>query len=116
MNTGFFIVLDLSISIVLLTAFQKRSRPQQLTLCWSLHAEALQATASEGLGQGPHVALERDSNSQPSGRKDRLYQCTTTPYNTTNIFWAYITSCCSSDSIPREKQLKDANEIIVIAL
>src|SRR6218665_3882905 len=27
--------------------------PQQLTLCRSLHAEALQATASEGLAQGP---------------------------------------------------------------
>ena len=52
------IVLYLSISIALLTAwvFQKRSRPQQLTLCRSLHAEALQATASEGLAQGPYVA------------------------------------------------------------
>jgi len=28
-------------------------RPQQLTLCRSLHAEALQATVSEGLAQGP---------------------------------------------------------------
>jgi len=45
------IVLYLFISIVLLMAraFQKRSRPQQLTLCQSLHAKALQATASEGL-------------------------------------------------------------------
>ena len=44
-------VLYLSISIALLTAwaFQKRSRPQQLSLCRSLHAEALQATVSEGL-------------------------------------------------------------------
>ena len=50
-------VLYLSISIALLTAwaFQKRSRPQQLTLCWSFHAETLQATASEGLAQGPYV-------------------------------------------------------------
>ena len=31
-------------------------RPQQLTLWWSLHVEALQATASEGLAQGPSVA------------------------------------------------------------
>ena|SRR6218665_441983 len=37
-------------------AFQKRSRPQQLTLCRSLHAEALQATASDGFAQGPSVA------------------------------------------------------------
>ena len=36
-------------------AFQKRSRPQQLTLCRSLHAEALQATESDGLAQGPYV-------------------------------------------------------------
>src|SRR6218665_1323033 len=37
-------------------SFLKRSRPQQLTLCQSLHAEELQATASEGLAQGPYVA------------------------------------------------------------
>ena len=32
---------------------QRRSRPQHLTLCRSLHAEALQATVSEGLAPGP---------------------------------------------------------------
>ena len=37
-------------------SFQKRSRPQQLTLCRSLHAEALQTTVSEGLAQDPYVA------------------------------------------------------------
>ena len=26
-----------------------------MTLCWSLHVEALQATVSEGLAQGPYV-------------------------------------------------------------
>src|SRR6218665_1489660 len=52
------IVLYLSISIALLAAcaFQKRSRPQQLTLFRSLHAEALQATVSEGLAQGLNLA------------------------------------------------------------
>src|SRR6218665_494608 len=52
------IALYLSNSIVLLTAltFQKRSRLQQSTLCRSLHAEALEATLSEGLAQGPYVA------------------------------------------------------------
>ena len=56
------IVLYLSISIVLLTAWlhepfrsasdhSKRSRH-----CRNLHAEALQATVSEGLAQGPYVA------------------------------------------------------------
>ena len=51
------IILHLFISIALLTAwaFQKRSRPQQLTVCWSLHAKALQATASEGLAHGPYM-------------------------------------------------------------
>ena len=34
------------------TTTQRCSRPQQLTLCRSLHAEALQATVSEGLAQG----------------------------------------------------------------
>src|SRR6218665_1004349 len=33
-----------------------RSRPQQLTLCRSLHAEALQAIAGKGLAQGPYMA------------------------------------------------------------
>ena len=53
-----YFLLYLSISIVLLTAwaFQKRSRPQQLTLWRSLHADALQATVSEGLAQGPYMA------------------------------------------------------------
>ena len=51
-------VLYLSIFIALLTAwaFQKRFRPQQLTLCQSLHAEALQATVSEELAQDPYMA------------------------------------------------------------
>ena len=30
--------------------------PQQMTLCRSLHAEALQATASEALAKGSYVA------------------------------------------------------------
>ena len=53
-----YILLFLSISIALLTAwaFQKRSRPQQLTLYRSLHAKALQATVSEGLAQTPYAA------------------------------------------------------------
>ena len=52
------IVLYLSISIALLTAwaFQKCSRPQQLTLFRSLHAEALQAIAGKGLVEGPYMA------------------------------------------------------------
>src|SRR6218665_1943273 len=53
------IVLYLSISIALLTAsaFQKRSRPQQLTTCRSLHATG-NSTAHEGLAQGPYAAAK----------------------------------------------------------
>src|SRR6218665_3556564 len=65
-SPSFSIVLYLFISIALLTAraFQKRSRPRQLTLCRSLHAEALQAAASEELVQGPFVAA-RTTNVPP---------------------------------------------------
>ena len=55
---AYCIVLYLSISIALLTVGTSHStvlsealQPQQLTLCRSLHAEALQATVSEGLAQ-----------------------------------------------------------------
>ena len=53
------IVLYLSISIELLTAWalQKRSSPTTaIDTVWSLHAEALQATVSQGLAQGSYVA------------------------------------------------------------
>ena len=54
---AFCIVLYVSNSIVLTAwAFQKCSRPQQFTLCWSLHAKAPQATVSEGLAHGSYVA------------------------------------------------------------
>ena len=53
------ILYCIAIYAALLTvrAFQKGSRPQQLTLCRSLHAEELQATVSDGLAQGPYVAI-----------------------------------------------------------
>ena len=47
---------SISISLLAACAFQKRSRPQQLTLSRSLHAKAIQATVSEGLAQGPYLA------------------------------------------------------------
>ena len=34
--------------------------PTQLTLCRSLHADALQATVSEGRAQGPYVAARAE--------------------------------------------------------
>src|SRR6218665_469584 len=53
------ILYCIAIYAALLTvrAFLKGSRPQQLTLCRSLHAEELQATVSDGLAQGPYVAI-----------------------------------------------------------
>src|SRR6218665_1954506 len=65
------IALYLSNSIVLLTAltFQKRSRLQQSTLCRSLHAEAIEATLSEGLARGPYIAGRAMFETRPSGRK-----------------------------------------------
>ena len=39
-------------------AFQKRSQPQQLTVCRSLHAEALHANMSERLAQDPYVVAK----------------------------------------------------------
>ena len=56
-----------------------RARPQQLTLCRSIHAEALHATASEGLAQGPYVAAR--AGFEPATLWHRLYQCATTPNN-----------------------------------
>ena len=86
------VVLYLSISIALLTvwAFQQRSRPQQLTLCQSWHARALQATVSEELAQGPYVAAR--VGFEPTTRWSKgiqLYQCATTP------------NSCSSTAIVR---------------
>src|SRR6218665_716453 len=53
-----YCIYPIPISIALLTAgaFPQRSRPQQLTLCRSLNSEALQATVSKRLAQGPYVA------------------------------------------------------------
>ena len=60
--------------LALLTAwaFQKRSRPQQLTLCRGLHAEALQATASEGLAQCLYVAAR--AGFEPTTLLRRLWE------------------------------------------
>jgi len=50
----------------------KRSRPQQLTLCLSLHVEALQATVSKGLAQGSYMAV-RAGFEPMSLRKDIIF-------------------------------------------
>src|SRR6218665_1348403 len=47
------------------TTTQSCSRPQQLTLCRSLHAEALEANVSEGLAQGHWRGGWSDSTNVP---------------------------------------------------
>ena len=73
------VVLYLSISTALLTAyaFQKRSRPQQLTLCRILQVKALQAPASEGLAQGPYMAAR--AGFDPTTLRSKGIDSTNTP-------------------------------------
>ena len=83
-SAGNYIVLYLSISIALLAAraFLKRSRPQQLTVCRSWQAEALQATVSEGLTKGPYVAARAGfirSTNAPSRPTNHHYETTIKP-------------------------------------
>src|SRR6218665_145852 len=62
-NAIHLFIPDISISASFkLTASQRRSRPQQLTLCRSLHVEGLQ-TCPRSLAW----RLEKDSNPRPSG-------------------------------------------------
>src|SRR6218665_1227162 len=73
---------------------QKRSRPRQLTLCQSLHDEALQATASEGLAQGPYVAARVGFNPRPSGQKaSTLPMCHLAPQACLSIVFARLLNC-----------------------
>src|SRR6218665_993689 len=76
------VVLYSSISIALLTArvFQDRSQPQQLTLCRSLHAEALEATVSEGLAQGPYVVARAGFDPTTSRKASTLPMCHCAPF------------------------------------
>ena len=72
-----------------------RSRSQQLTLCRSLHAEALEATASEGLAQVPYVAASAGFEPLRFGRKaSTLPMCHHSPpymsmYNVYDAFWGF---------------------------
>ena len=79
------VILYLSISIALLTALalQKRSRPQQLTLCRSLHAEMLQATVSEGLAKSSYVAAR--AGFEPSTLQSKGIDSTNAPPRPTCI-------------------------------
>src|SRR6218665_286623 len=52
-----------------------------LILCRCLHAEALQATASEGLAQGPYVAAGAGFEPATIRSKGTTLQCPTTHHN-----------------------------------
>src|SRR6218665_183355 len=80
------IVLYLSISIALLTAcaFQKRSRPQQLTLCRSLNTEALHATVNEGFVQGPDVSVR--AGFEPATLRSNSIDSTNVPTRPTEVY------------------------------
>src|SRR6218665_1805310 len=69
-------------NIVLLKGLM-RSRPQQLTLCRSLHAEALQATASDGLVQGPYVAAR--VRFEPATLRSKIIDSTNAPPHPTML-------------------------------
>src|SRR6218665_1132144 len=62
-------IQTISIAPLQYTITQRRSRHNMDTVS-EFHAEAPQATASEGLAQGPTWRLERDSNPRPFGRKE----------------------------------------------
>ena len=78
------IVLYSSISEAFLT-FKKCSRPQQLTLCRSLHAVALQATASEGLAQGPYIYLTAREGFEPTTLRTKGDESTNEPPHPTDL-------------------------------
>ena len=81
-------------------AFQKRSRPQQLTLCRSLHAEALQANASEGLSQGLYVSGTRIHD--PLVKRHWLHQCATKPKEYCHLYMPISGSICDILQILRK--------------
>src|SRR6218665_2579379 len=88
------VVLYSSISIALLTArvFQDRSQPQHLTHCRSLHAEALQATVSEGLAQGPYVVAR--AGFKPTTLRLKGIDSTNVPSRPTYYTYAVCISFC----------------------
>src|SRR6218665_2218332 len=81
--TIYIVFLYLSVSIALLSShsrsFSEAPRPQQLTLCRSLHDEALplQATVSEGLAQGPYVAAR--AGFEPTTLQSKGFNSTIAP-------------------------------------
>ena len=64
-----------------------RSRLQQLTLCRSLHPEALQTTASEELAQGPYVAAK--AGFEPTTLRSKSIDSTNAPSRPT-LFGIFV--------------------------
>src|SRR6218665_1238762 len=65
-------------------------RPQQLTLCRSLHAKALQAIAGKGLAQGPYMAAR--AGFEPTTLRSNGVVSTNAPPSPTSSWWD-ATSC-----------------------
>ena len=84
--------LSISIALLAALAFQKSSRPQQLTLCRSLYAKALQATASEGLAQSPYVSAR--AGFEPATLRSKGIDSTDAPPRPT-MFFASPSLMCS---------------------
>src|SRR6218665_1296496 len=63
-------------------------RPQQLTLCRSLHAKALQAIAGKGLAQGPYMAA-RAGFEPTTLRSNRVVSTNAPPCPTNTIVSVY---------------------------
>src|SRR6218665_1150207 len=77
------VLIHIIITPLTARAFQKRPRPQLLTLCRSLHAEALQEIASERLAQGPYVAARAEF--EPATLRSRGIDSTNAPPRPDNL-------------------------------
>src|SRR6218665_1234836 len=88
-------IQTISIAPLQSTITQRRSRHNMDTVS-EFHAEAPQATASEGLAQGPSWRLERDSNPRPFGRyASNLPMCYHAPRQCEGLHTITLLSKCS---------------------
>ena len=123
LHTGWMILIDqrnhcivsyfysASDSMSLTFCGQKRSWPQQLTLCWSLHAEASQAAASEGLAQGPYVAAR--AGFEPTTLWSKGIDSTNAPPLPTYLFncTAFSSSSSSLSSLSTSPCLQNISNV-----
>ena len=67
LNNSF--IPDISIAPLQVHYYSEALLTTALVLCWSYHTEALWATVSEGLAQGPYVAAGVGFKLRPSAHK-----------------------------------------------